>query len=47
MTVNLVAEFLGINCCVLGITGEPFISKLVGHPDRLAGVGGCILGGSP
>lgn len=40
----LVCEGLGLNCCAVGMTGDPMISRLFGNCDRLVGVGGCIVG---
>lgn len=44
--LGLVAEYLGLNFCPLGITGEPFVSNLDAR-GRLAGVGMVIVGSSP
>jgi hypothetical protein len=43
-TTALVAEALGLSCCPLGITGEPFLSEALGSDARVLGVGGCIVG---
>jgi len=43
-TVSLVAEYLNLNCCALGITGEPFISRILDSQDKVIGVGGLLLG---
>lgn len=41
----LVATGLGLACCPLGPTGEPFVSRVIGaSPSQLRGVGGCIVG---
>jgi SagB-type dehydrogenase family enzyme len=40
----LVCEGLGLNCCAVGMTGDPMIPRLFGIGDRLVGVGGCIVG---
>jgi len=42
-TVYLVAEASGLNCCAIGITGEPWISRILRAPELLEGVGGCLL----
>jgi len=41
-TMHLVAESLALKFCLLGITGEPFTSRLFG--GKLTGVGGCVVG---
>jgi SagB-type dehydrogenase family enzyme len=43
-TVYLVAEALDLNCCGIGITGEPWISAALKGKKRLCGVGGCFVG---
>lgn len=42
--LTLVAECLNLNCCAIGITGEPFISKLLRSKGKVVGVGGVLLG---
>lgn len=42
----LVAEALGLNCCLLGITGNPWATKL-SDQGKLQGVGVAILGAKP
>lgn len=42
--ISLTAEFLGLNSCGLGITGDPWISKTLCGEFYLLGVGGCIIG---
>lgn len=44
-TIGLVARALDINCCALGITGQPYISDALQAQGRVVGVGGCIIGG--
>lgn len=44
-TMQLVAEWHGLNFCAVGPTGEPFVSQAFGCPDRLRGVGACVIGG--
>lgn len=44
-TVCLVSEALQLNCCPIGITGEPFISAALNSSARVVGVGGCLVGG--
>lgn len=41
--LTLVAEALRLNCCPLGITGEPSVSSMLGMPG-VVGVGGCVIG---
>jgi hypothetical protein len=43
-TMTMTAEALGLNCCALGITGEPWTSSMLGLPDSVAGVGGLVIG---
>jgi SagB-type dehydrogenase family enzyme len=43
-TINLVAETLGLNCCALGITGEPWLSGVLHSHPWVVGVGGCLVG---
>lgn len=43
-TIGLVAEALGLCCCGLGITGEPWLSRSLNAGGRAVGVGGCIVG---
>lgn len=43
-TISLVAECLGLNCCAIGITGEPFISELLASNGKVIGVGGLSVG---
>jgi len=43
-TFYLVSEALSLNCCAIGITGEPFVSNLFGKPKMVRGVGGCVIG---
>jgi SagB-type dehydrogenase family enzyme len=43
-TICLVAEGLELNCCPIGITGDPTITEALGGQDKLLGVGGCIVG---
>jgi SagB-type dehydrogenase family enzyme len=42
--VCLTAEALGLNCCPLGITGEPYISRILNSRRLVVGVGGCLVG---
>jgi SagB-type dehydrogenase family enzyme len=44
MTISLVAEFLGLNCCALGITGEPSFSRILESREKVSGVGGLLIG---
>jgi len=41
---TLVAAALDFGCCLLGPTGEPFLSRILGLPLAVKGVGGCSLG---
>lgn len=42
--IYLVAEAFSLNCCAIGITGEPWISDSL-HSDYLAeGLCGCVIG---
>jgi SagB-type dehydrogenase family enzyme len=43
-TLSLVAECLSLNCCAIGITGEPFISGILGKDSNVVGVGGLLVG---
>jgi SagB-type dehydrogenase family enzyme len=43
-TISLVAESLDLNCCAIGITGEPFISHMLDSKETVIGVGGLLLG---
>jgi SagB-type dehydrogenase family enzyme len=43
-TISLVAESLELNCCALGITGEPFLSKTLDSRGQVVGVGGLLVG---
>lgn len=45
-SLALVAAALGLNYCLLGITGNPWVAKLSGQ-GRLQGVGVAILGTKP
>lgn len=42
-TIALVAESLELNCCPLGITGEPYFSKAF-NTNQIVGVGGIYVG---
>jgi hypothetical protein len=43
-TLSLVAECLSLNCCAIGITGEPFVSGMFGKDSNVVGVGGLLVG---
>jgi len=45
-TMAMAAEFLGLSFCPLGVTGEPWISRLLDQPG-LTGVGAAFVGGTP
>jgi SagB-type dehydrogenase family enzyme len=40
----LTAEYLGLSCCALGITGDPWLSDILNGQNALIGTGGCLLG---
>lgn len=40
----LVAEAMGLACCPVGVTGEPYLSDAVGSGEAITGVGGCVVG---
>lgn len=41
---TLVAEYLEINCCPIGINGDPYISEAINGELRITGVGGLLVG---
>jgi hypothetical protein len=41
--LSLAAEALGLSLCLLGVTGEPWVSRLV-EQDALVGVGAAYVG---
>ena len=43
-TIGIVAEALSLNCCGLGATGNPSLSRMVNASDLIVGTGGCIVG---
>lgn len=43
-SVALVAEAIGAACTPLGITGEPYVSRLLSSGRYVTGVGGCVVG---
>lgn len=43
----IVAEALGLGCCGIGITGEPWASSCLNNQSGVQGVGGCIVGERP
>lgn len=43
-TISFVAESLGLNCCAIGITGDPFISQILNSQEMVTGVGGLLIG---
>ena len=43
-TLSLVAESLQLNCCALGITGEPLFSQMLKSKGKVTGVGGLVIG---
>lgn len=42
-TTYLVAETLRLNCCAIGITGEPHISGILSTAPLVEGVAGCLV----
>lgn len=42
-TVYMVAESLGLNCCAIGITGEPHVSRMLTAAPLVEGVAGCLI----
>jgi hypothetical protein len=43
-TIGIVAEALSLNCCGLGVTGNPLVSQMINASDFVVGTGGCIVG---
>jgi SagB-type dehydrogenase family enzyme len=43
-TISFVAEALDLNCCALGISGEPFFSQMLNSQRKVTGVGGLLIG---
>lgn len=46
-TMAFAAEALNINCCPIGITGEPWISEILSSNKLVVGAGGCLFGNIP
>ena len=46
-TIHLVATAFDLRCCGLGITGEPWISRMFAAGSSVTGVGGCLCGAPP
>ncbi len=46
-TFCYVAEALQLNCCPIGIHGEPWVSQMLHSSGRVIGVGGCVIGSRP
>lgn len=42
--IVLVAEALGLNCCPIGATGDPWLSAAIECDGALHGAGGCLVG---
>lgn len=42
--LSLVSELLGLSFCPLGVTGEPFVSRLLSPQSGLSGVGLALVG---
>ncbi|HUI28954.1 MAG TPA: nitroreductase family protein [Candidatus Acidoferrales bacterium] len=43
-TFGMMAEALSLNCCGIGITGEPYLSGALASGGLVTGVGGCLVG---
>lgn len=43
----IAAEALGLACCAVGISGEPFLSRALGSRSYAVGLGGCVVGELP
>lgn len=43
-TTALLADVVGLSCCPLGVTGEPYLSEVLGSGKTVVGVGGCVVG---
>lgn len=43
-TTCMVAEAIGLACCPLGMTGEPWVSRALASGSAAVGVGGCVVG---
>lgn len=43
-TISLVCEALGMGCCPLGMSGEPWFSTILASKELVVGAGGCIVG---
>jgi len=46
-TCGLVAEALNLNFCTLGVSGEPYISRLIDPTKNVIGIGGMLVGSRP
>lgn len=46
-TIYLVAEAFHLNCCAVGITGEPWVSDFLSSNYLAEGVCGCLIGSRP
>ena len=40
----IVSEAFSLNCCAIGATGNPHIQNIFNEPEKLRGVGGCVIG---
>lgn len=43
-TIYLVTEAFQLNCCAIGITGEPWVSNFLRSDSLVEGLCGCIIG---
>lgn len=46
-TIYLVAEAIRLNCCAVGITGEPWVCDFLGSDGLVEGLCGCVVGARP
>lgn len=46
-TCGIVAEALGLALTPVGLTGDSLLRQAFGADERLAGVGGCVIGARP
>jgi len=46
-TIYLVAETFRLNCCAIGITGEPWVSDFLRSDCLAEGLCGCVIGSRP
>jgi SagB-type dehydrogenase family enzyme len=46
-TLGLVSEALGLNFCPIGITGDPWVFRMLRAKEYIRGAGGCLVGSRP